>query len=673
MDTTHIMIVEDEAIIAETLRSELHSVGYTVEAMAMSGEEAVQQVQNRRIDLILMDIHLDNTMDGITAAKKIRTLCDVPVVYLTAIADEEILQRAKITEPFGYILKPFQIGELQSNIEMALYKHRMEKSLRESEERYRRITHAVTDYIYTVMIQNGKPSLTTHRAACVAVTGYRAEEFRESPYLWFEMVYEEDREAVQEMVRKVLAGEQLHPVEHRIIRKDGELRWVKNTLVPHYGSQGQLLAYDGVIRDITERKQAQEALEAEHSLLAQKVEERTAELEQANAELARAARLKDEFLANMSHELRTPLNTVLGLTEVLHQEIYGTLNDKQLKAVHQIEDSAQHLLELITDILDLSKIGAGRLELSLEPLSISSLCEASTQFVKQSALKKRQTLSLQVNTTSAMFSADGRRMKQILVNLLSNAVKFTPEGGEVGLTVEEQSEAKTLSFTVWDTGIGIAKADMEHLFQPFVQVDGALTRKHPGTGLGLSLVARMVDLHGGTISVESTPGEGSRFTVVLPLIQVNQQETSPELEAEQSPPFEDTASQDDNGSSSLTSPAILIAEDHEANLDPIVEYLTSEGYRVLHAADGKQAVEMTLHEQPDLILMDIQMPEINGLDAIRQLRADKGIRHIPIIAVTALAMPGDRERCLEAGADEYVAKPVRLRRLRGLISRLLSH
>ena len=274
--------------------------------------------------------------------------------------------------------------------------------------------------------------------------------------------------------------------------------------------------YDQVQQELRERIQAEESLNKERASLAQRVEERTAELRMTNAELARVSHLKDEFLANMSHELRTPLNAILGMTEALRDEIYGALGERQSKAVGTIEESGRHLLNLISDILDLSKTEAGEMKLEIVAVSVESACQASLQLVRQMTLQKRLKVSLTLDSGVTILEADERRLKQILINLLSNAVKFTPEGGELGLEVVGDGENKVVRFTVWDTGIGIAPEDAERLFKPFTQLDSSLSRRYEGTGLGLSLVHRLAEMHGGGVSLESQVGVGSRFTVSLP-------------------------------------------------------------------------------------------------------------------------------------------------------------
>jgi PAS domain S-box-containing protein len=555
------------------------------------------------------------------------------------------------------------------------------------------------------------------------------------------------------------------------------------------------------------RRQAEVALEAERASLARRVAERTADLSVANAELARAVRTKDEFLANMSHELRTPLNAVLGLSEALQEEVYGALNERQRTLLQTIEESGRHLLALINDILDLSKIEAGKSELDITLIGLEDMCQASLRMIRQSASKKRISVAENLDYTIQHIQADERRLKQILVNLLSNAVKFTPERGMIGLDVIGDREHHIVRFTVWDTGIGIPDDKMDRLFKPFVQIDSKLSKQYAGTGLGLALVGRLTEMHGGSLSVESEVGKGSRFTVSLPWHGLDRQpmlDEEPETEslilaahglapaglnrallvedsttaadqlrrylqdmgietimvtdeddatfqaaqnrpdiiildillpgksgweimaelkgtpATKSIPILIISNVDDqlrgmklgasgyvvkpisrqelhkvlqdifannqpNQSDETTAlllqpqpdtapetPLILLAEDNEDSSMLLSEYLETKGYRVAIARNGSEAIERVRATVPALILMDIQMPGMDGLEAIRHIRADADLAHIPIVAVTALAMAGDRERCIAAGANEYISKPISLKQLMNLVKQYLS-
>ena len=414
-----------------------------------------------------------------------------------------------------------------------------------------------------------------------------------------------------------------------------------------------------------------ENLQRSNYSLERRVAERTAELNRTNAELEYASQIKDEFLANMSHELRTPLTSILGLSESLLEQRRGSLNDYQEKSLQIIESSGRHLLELINDILDLSKIEAGKFDFYPQPISVDEICRSSLSFVKAQAVKKSITVTYIQDIAISRIFADPRRLKQILVNLLSNAVKFTSENGEVILQVNTDPEQDLIKFSVIDNGIGIAVEDLRRLFQPFVQVDSGLNRQHEGTGLGLALVQKLTDLHGGSVQVESEVGKGSRFTVNLPCLQGEVAKLE-KPESQSAPPISEQA---ENTGVPVEAPLylglILLADDNMPSILTIGEYLESHGYEVVIAQDGLAAVMKAEAIHPDLILMDIQMPSMNGLEAIARLRGNARFADTPIIALTALAMPGDRERTLLAGANEYMSKPVSLKTLKQTIEDLL--
>ncbi len=271
-----------------------------------------------------------------------------------------------------------------------------------------------------------------------------------------------------------------------------------------------------VIQDITQRKHEQLALAERGEYLEKAVKERTAELSRTNDELINAVRMKDAFLAGMSHELRTPLSAVLGTSESIRSGVYGSVPHMLGDPLKRIESSAHHLLELINDILDVSKIEAGNFELQTEPIELEGLCRTCLQVLESDARKKGIRMTFSAELKQKIIIADRRRLRQILINLLANAVKFTPDGGHVTLEVTDCDVKRVVCIDVCDTGIGISEADQERIFAPFVQVDSSLSRQYEGTGLGLALTRSLVKLHGGELTVHSTLGEGSRFTVELP-------------------------------------------------------------------------------------------------------------------------------------------------------------
>ncbi len=449
----------------------------------------------------------------------------------------------------------------------------------------------------------------------------------------------------------------IHDLELDFVRKDGSTFPVLINATAIYDDKQRFVTSRSTVMDNSEHKKSENALRKSRD-----------ELSAAYSALEKAAHAKDEFLANMSHELRTPLNGILGLSEMMLDEYRGPLNEHQRKFMRTIESSGRHLLSLINDILDLSKIEARKLEIHTETIIVSDVCEASLAFIKEPALKKDITIEFSPQPARTTIQADPRYMKQILVNLLSNAVKFTPSGGTVALKVQPNPERGCLDFQVIDTGIGISPQDMKRLFFPFTQVDSSLTRQHEGTGLGLSLVKHLTEMHNGTVSVESEVGKGSRFTISLPWQpyppgQAIQTPTNARPDAPANPPAHVVKQ---------SAGVILLAEDTETNILTIRDYLENFGYQILVAYNGREALATADLFSPDVILMDIQMPEMDGLEAIRLLRANPRFVATPIIALTALAMTGDRERCLEAGANEYISKPVSLKQLLDLIEGFLD-
>ena len=458
-------------------------------------------------------------------------------------------------------------------------------------------------------------------------------------------------------------------IEKTITLASGEQQWIQINKIPLRDAEGKVIGVMGTSQDISDRKQSE------------------TQLKLANQELLRATKLKDEFLANMSHELRTPLNSILGLSESLQEEILGSLNETQLKAIATVEASGEHLLSLINDVLDLSKISAGMIELDIESVSVANLCSSSLVFIKQQAFNKRIQIHSHIPPLidNININIDARRIKQVLINLLTNAVKFTPNEGRITLLLAVgsghawQGEATIpqrlrdmsspmIVFQIVDTGIGIASNDLQRLFQPFVQVDSALNRQYEGTGLGLALVKQIVELHGGQVTAESEVGKGSCFTFALPYVPSQPIASESKLT---STDLQDSLSRDVQPENAIA-PLILLAEDNEANIQTFTSYLNAINYRVIVAKNGEEAVAMAKANSPDIILMDIQMPIMDGLEAIGQIRSDTKFASVPIIALTALAMESDRERCLAAGANEYLSKPIKLKQLATVIQQLLS-
>ncbi len=343
--------------------------------------------------------------------------------------------------------------------------------------------------------------------AALAMVGYSWKEFHElTRFCPHAMMVSEQQQASADCFLAVLRGEALPLYERTLMTKEGRRVAVEVVPAAIRDINGKVLLVQYNLREITARKVAEAALA-----------ESRERVQAAEATLQRAERLKDEFLASLSHELRTPLSGILGLAEALQMQAFGELTGKQLKAVKNIESSGHHLLEMINTLLDLARIKADKLDLQFDLCRVEDLCQACLEAVREAALQKDQKLSFTMAPDSISMRADGRRLKQMVVNLLSNAVKFTPEGGELGLVVQSPAGEDYVVFQVWDKGIGIAPDQIGRLFEPFVQLDSGLTRQYSGAGLGLALVQGLAVLHGGRVSVESQLGEGSCFSIVLPL------------------------------------------------------------------------------------------------------------------------------------------------------------
>ncbi|MEB3190606.1 MAG: PAS domain-containing protein [Snowella sp.] len=512
---------------------------------------------------------------------------------------------------------------------------------------------ATTPAVFFSCVAVGNYRITFISENIQSVLGYSAATVMADENFWFDHLHPEDRPQILAKLPTLFEqGKSCH--EYRYLHQNGTYRWMHNELCLVRDDQGEPLEIVGYFADISDRKLAE------------------IRLQQINQELARATRLKDEFLANMSHELRTPLNAILGMTEGLQDQVYGPINPKQLDCLETIERSGFHLLELINDILDLSKIESGQLTLDYNLTAIAPLCQASLAFIQQQAFNKHIQIQAQIPQDLPDVWIDERRIRQVLINLLNNAVKFTPEGGNILLIVAPIASPAAQSFllriSIIDNGIGIAPEDIPKLFKPFIQIDSALNRKYEGTGLGLALVKNIVELHGGQVSLQSELGKGSCFSVDLPCADCElflpNCPMAPSILAGES-------HQQKTRAESSRSFLILLAEDNAANVLALSDYLTVKGYRLIVANNGEMAITLAQSEKPDLILMDIQMPGMDGLEAIKQIRLNANLAQIPIIALTALAMPGDRDRCLKAGANEYVSKPVRLKQLTNLIQEML--
>ncbi|GAE24687.1 signal transduction histidine kinase [Halalkalibacter wakoensis JCM 9140] len=414
------------------------------------------------------------------------------------------------------------------------------------------------------------------------------------------------------------------------------------------------------------------------------------DLEEKNRNIKLGSRYKSEFLANMSHELRTPLNSMLILSQLLSENQNGNLTDKQIEHASTIYSSGKDLLELINDILDLSKIESGKVEVYPEEVLISDIKAFVERQFEPISAQKGLDFSIRVEPgTPSIIYTDDQRLKQILKNLLSNAFKFTSEGKvELYLQNGKEAEGIKVAFSVIDTGIGIKKEKQQSIFEAFYQEDGTITRKYGGTGLGLSISRELSELLGGRIEVESIEGEGSIFTLHLPdfdkgsehvqavldevAVTVEEEEVLREVQMNETAKVSEIEranfNDEDTEKEQLQNKTVLVVDDDMRNVFSLTAALEMQNMNVLFAENGKEALDaLQEHSSIDIILMDIMMPEMNGYEAMQAIRENQEWEHLPILALTAKAMKNDREKCIAAGASDYISKPVNMEQLLSLI------
>ena len=650
MDTS-IMVVEDEYIIANDIKHSLEGMGYKVRSTVSSGEEAVERVSREKPDLVLMDIVLRDKMDGIEAAGEIGSRFNIPVVFLTSYADEDVLLRAKAASPFGYLVKPFDDRELNATIQMALDRVTLEAKLCKSEERFRIVADFTYDWEYWIAPDGG---LIYVSPSCQRITGYRAEEFIDDPGLVVAIAHPDDKESLAEHSHVEIECKEAQSLTFRIITRDGQQRWIEHKCQPVYGSEGLYRGRRASNRDVTEHKEA--------------------DIELAKVKLAAevANRSKSEFLANMSHEIRTPMTPILGYVDLL---MTGELSlVEQASSLLTIKRNGEVLLQLINDILDLSKIEAGKMMVERTGCSPWQVVEDMVSLMQVKAEDKNLKLMAEYAfPLPVAICTDQVRLRQILMNLIANAIKFTKDGN-VRVTVcctQETDTAARMQFAVTDTGIGMTPEETTRLFQPFTQADASTMRHFGGTGLGLAISKRLANLLGGDIDIQSEPCKGSTFTLTIDpgsLDGIPMLRSSPSVLVEKNRPAEA------KGKLTLRG-RVLLAEDKQDIQRLVCLILKKVGLEVDVAENGQIAYDKVLASESEgrpynLILMNIQMSELDGYEVARRLRLDGWDG--PIVALTAQAIVGDCEKCLQAGCDGYLAKPMDQTELLNTIARHLG-
>jgi len=533
-----------------------------------------------------------------------------------------------------------------------------------------------------------------HNARWAEVLGMDPGQVSNSVDEFASLLHPDDQPEVMVALNACLAGQGPYRHEHRMRRPDGREIWVldRGDVVERH-ADGSPKRVVGSFADITDRKQAEQQL-IEAGSKAELLNEELVQTLQLARAMARDAtdanRAKGEFLANMSHEIRTPMNGIIGMTQLL---LDTALTDEQRAFAKAIETSGEGLLAIINDILDFSKIEAGRLELELVDFDLIGLLDEVDRLVNARVREKRLAFHRYVDANVPRWLHGAQqRLRQVLLNLVANAVKFTHRGSvtvNVRL-VPDFPDGPCLHFEVQDTGIGIAEADLSHLFQPFKQLDASHSRQFGGTGLGLSISKRLVTLMSGQIGASSTAHQGSTFWFEVPLglAQAPEGSAPPPPAAQVLPPEVPAPVAPSDGLPFGFAPAprfapgaagsglqLLLVEDNAINQALARALLQRMGHSVTAVAHGKEALDVLATRRFDVVFMDCQMPVMDGFEATRQLRAGAhGVLQpeVPVIAMTANAMVGDRERCLECGMNDYVAKPIKVPLLKEALDRVMA-
>ncbi len=507
-------------------------------------------------------------------------------------------------------------------------------------------THSLIESsVDALMTTDPRGIITDVNKQTETLTGCTRDELIGAPF----KKYFTDPARAEAGINRVLSEGRVSNYELTAQARDGKHTIVSYNATTFHDRDRRLQGVVVAARDVTELKRFEQTLR------------------QKNAELQDASRMKSEFLANMSHELRTPLNAIIGFSEVLRDGLMGPMTDQQRRFIGNIFSSGQHLLSLINDILDLSKVEAGKMTLDLEPVQVASLLSSSLSIIKEKAMTRGVHLGVDIPEDPGWFQVDSRKLKQIVYNLLSNAVKFTREGGRVTLHASRVTRAQVgepcgslagrrnfplsdseftqfLRISVTDSGIGISPDGLEQLFNPFSQIDSGLSRSFQGTGLGLVMVKLLAELHGGTVAVESAPGEGSRFTVWLPLrVPATDALTAAQL------------STDSQVRSSPGGRTALVVEHDPKSAELIRVQLEAEGFTVIHSATGEDALVLATQQPLALITLDIMLPSMDGWEFLGRIKQLPTLKRIPIVIISIVA---DRNKGFALGAAAIMQKPI---------------
>jgi PAS domain S-box-containing protein len=657
-DKVNVLLVDDHPENLLALEAILDSVSYNL-VKANSGTEALRCLLNEDFAVILLDVQMPG-MDGFETATLIRSRDrsrSTPIIFITAFTsnDKQVFKGYSLGA-VDYLFKPLEPEILTSKVGVfvELFQKTVEvkrqatelaavnTELSKSEERFRTLCACSPLGIYLADVEG---YCTYINPRCQSICDLTVAENLVDA--WQRLVHPEDRDRVIGDWLAWLKTGQEYANEFRLV-SHGTVRWINVQSSPMFSDLGKPIGHVGTVRDVTDRKQAEEE---RGRLIHEQV---------ARQEAERANQMKDEFLAILSHELRTPLNAILGWSKLLRSRKFDQATID--KALETIERNAKSQSQLIEDILDVSRILRGKLDLNLHPIQLESTIELAIDSLQPLAEAKSIVIELTCSPNVGEVIGDRDRLQQVVWNLLSNAIKFTPEEGKVKVRLE--SVGNNVQIQVIDSGIGISPDFLPYVFDRFRQADSTTTRSYGGLGLGLAIVRHLVELHGGTVSAENNPGKGAKVTVSLPVADENEGAGENSLE------FNGAG----NATPTLADVQLLVVDDDDDTREFLMALLEHEGAIVRSVASVAEALAALEGDWPDVLLSDIGMPGADGYELIARVREMEVLRggKMPAIALTAYAREEERQRSLEAGFQMHLSKPVEVDELIAEVAKLVE-
>ncbi len=679
-----ILIVDDNPNNLFTLRTllEAHLDAEVIEAN--SGAKALEQVAIRKIDLILLDVQMPD-MDGFEVADLIRRrkrFQHIPIIFLTAIyKSEEFKQRGLRGGAIDYLTKPIddtillnrvsaylrlieeertfnrQLQHVNAQLEQEIEERkRAEERLRQLSlelDRGRALLKSLIDSIPDVIFYKDRESIYLGgNPAFAELVGRELSDIVGKTD--FDLFPPDVARLLQEKDQRVLADGQPQHNEEWLTYPDQRQILVDILETPYWGPGGEMMGLISIARDMTERKHAAE------------------ELEKLNQQLQEASLHKSVFLANMSHELRTPLNAVIGYTSLTLDSLKTNLTPEQLSNLNKAERSARALLQLINDVLDFSKIEAGQVEIFIEKIDVREIIEEITMTAEGLVLDKPVDLNIEIADDLPLVESDYTKVKQVLNNLVGNAVKFTAEGS-VTVRARSLDDAAAIRVEVKDTGAGIAPEKLGNVFESFKQAEKSTSKEFGGTGLGLAISKSFCDMLGIAIGVESELEKGTLFWLHIPL-HVHSQESGEQPASKQKhAALFDQKSLSHGGDEVSAYETVLVIDDDDLNLTLTSTIFQNAGYTVYKTSSGREGIAMAQDFLPDVILIDLAMPEMNGYEVTRILKAHPTTAAIPIVACTALATRESEEKAIEAGCSSVLRRPIEPNYLVEHVRKIVRH